>query len=125
MANRHVRVYEAAKEMVYDMRATADLNGLHALDLVTIHGVVGGEYDVYGDSTDAVQYETSELSGDILVIDAEGAERDIVPAPQFDTVIVETHPQHGAATDMVRQKMGDGAKVVMTANHDGDYIVRQ
>jgi len=124
-SGRKVVVYEAAKKVVTDMRETANLNGLNNDQLSVIHGSVGPEIDVYGDSDGATSYTTGEIDGDVLVVDAEGAEKEIIPAPTFETVIVETHPQFGAPTDRILTKMAESATVVMPNRYDGDYILRQ
>jgi len=100
------------------------LNGLNDNQLSAIHGSVGPEIDVYGDSDGATSYTSGGIDGDVLVLDAEGAEKEIVPAPTFETVIVETHPQFGAPTDEILTKMAESATVVMPNRYDGDYIVR-
>jgi len=116
-----VLVIEAAKEMVNQMRETATLN---QQEIGIIHGLVEAGHDIYGDASAAQRMGTAELSGDILVLDCEGAERDILPAPQFDTVVVETHPQHGADTLDVAEQLTGEVEQYATARHPGDFLIR-
>jgi hypothetical protein len=121
-AGRHVTVYEAAEEMVELAGEVADLN---EVSIEVVHALVEAGYDVFGDSSGAERVKTGDISGDALVLDCEGAERDILPAPQFGTVVVETHPQFGAETDLVAE-LSDGAVVESSpTDHEGDYLVIQ
>lgn len=116
-----VLVIEAAAEMVAHLRETATLN---QQEIGLIHGLVEAGHDVYGDASQARQMSTADLSGDMLVLDCEGAERDILPAPQFETVVVETHPQHGADTLEVAGQMTGEVEQHATARHPGDFLIR-
>lgn len=117
----NVLVVEAAAEMVEHMRDTATLN---QQQVSVVHALVEAGHDIYGDASDAEHYTTADLSGDMLVLDCEGAERDILPAPQFDTVVVETHPQHGADTLAVAQLLEGDVHQYATARHAGDFLIR-
>lgn len=101
---REVSVYEAAVEMVDTLEETAALNDVF---YEVKHAVVGSTFDVYGTMGDAMTVPPSELSGDVLVLDCEGAELDILPASDFDTVVVETHPSFGASTEKVTDLLDD------------------
>jgi len=118
-----VTVIEAAAEMVESLRETATLN---RVPMRIVHGCVEAGHDVYGDMSDARLMTSNDLSGDVLVLDCEGAERDILPCPQFDAVVVETHPQHGADTEAIREVLEQHGKVkhTATARHPGDFLLR-
>lgn len=116
-----VTVVEAAIEQVDTLRMTATLN---QQQLTLVHGLVEAGHDVYGDATDARKLTTEDLDGDMLVLDCEGAERDILPAPQFDTVVVETHPQHGAGTADIAAQLNGTVEHYATARHPGDFLIR-
>lgn len=118
----NVTVIEAAREMVDQLEETATLN---RTPMRIIHGLVEAGHNVYGDASEAMQLRTEDLSGDVLVLDCEGAERDILPAPQFDTIVVETHPQDGADTETIRGLLGDGVTHYDTARHRGDFLVKR
>ncbi len=117
-----VTVIEAAKEVVDELYETATLN---QVEITIQHALVESGYDIYGDGTDADRLTTDDLDGDVLVLDCEGAERDILPAPQFETVIVETHPQHGATTHKIRTLLDGDVSHYATARHKGDFLIRQ
>jgi hypothetical protein len=121
-AGMTVTVYEAAGEMVELMEDTADINDV---SISVIHAVVGTVYDAFGDETGAVSIRTGDMAGDLLVLDCEGAEQDILPAPGFDTVIVETHPQFGADTSSIKELMTGETLHWAETNHEGDYIIRK
>lgn len=114
-----VEVYEAASEMLDTLTETARLNGVR-YDLH--HAVVGEPRDVYGTVGDASHVAPDELAGDVLVLDCEGAERDILPVDGFRTVIAETHPRFGAATSDIVELLSD-ASVVAPDPIDGDVVV--
>lgn len=118
-AGGQVEVYEAAREMVDTLTETARLNGV-SYDVH--HAVVGDSYDIYGTQGSARHVEAGELEGDVLVLDCEGAERDILPVDGFDTVIVETHPRFGAATNHIVGLLSN-ATVVAPDSIAGDVVV--
>lgn len=116
-----VTVYEAAAEMVSTLRETAELNGV--TDQIDVrHAVVGPAHDVYGDIAEATTVDPATLTGDVLVLDCEGAELDILPVDGFRTSIVETHPRYDAPTDVVLDCLGEGTVVAADAV-DGDVVV--
>lgn len=119
---RHVLVHEAAAEYVTQLRETAALN---EVVMNVEHSLVESGRDVYGTTDGARRVNSDSLAGDVLVLDCEGAERDIVPTPQFDTVIIETHPQHGAPTDMVREQLAGDVAHWRETKHDGDILIRK
>lgn len=115
-----VTVYEAAIEMVNKLEETATLN---RTPMRIVHGLVETGYSIFGDGSTAKHVRAEDLNGDILVLDCEGAEKDILPTPQFDTVIVETHPQHGASTDTIRKLMDGNVSHFAKARHRGDFLI--
>lgn len=117
-----VVVIEAAIEMVEQMRETATLN---QQQIEIIHGLVEAGHDIFGDGSTADHMTTDDLSGDVLVLDCEGAERDILPAPQFETVVVETHPQHGAPTTEIMEQLDGEVEYHAKARHEGAFLIRQ
>jgi len=62
------------------------------------------------------------LTGDVLVLDCEGAERDILPVDGFETVIVETHPEHGSPLATISDALGSH-EVVGDDPIDGQVVV--
>lgn len=117
-----VVVYEVAAEMVDVLRSTRRLNNI---DYEIIHGAVGKPHDPYGSTAGAKQYETEDIEGDLLVLDCEGAELEILPAPQFDRVVVETHPDTGATAEAVLSKMSAGeVNRTKIDGERGEFVVR-
>lgn len=114
-------VYEAAQEQVATLEETARLNDVR---MHIHHAIVGTAYDIYGTAGDATHVSPSVLDGDVLILDCEGAETDILPQPDFDSVVVETHPQFGAKTDDVIDLMDGSVRVYAPDPIDGDVIVR-
>lgn len=118
----NVVVIEAAIEMVEQMRKTATLN---QQQIEVIHGLVEAGHDIFGDGSSADHLTTDDLSGDMLVLDCEGAEQDILPAPQFETVVVETHPMFGANTPEIIELLDGEVEYHAKARHDGAFLIRQ
>jgi hypothetical protein len=114
-----VTVYEAAREMVTLLAETARLNDV---SLTVEHARVGPVIDAYGDATDARSIPTAELTGDVLVIDAEGAEQEILPVEDFRTVIVETHPRFGVSLSDIETDLPDIVSV-RPDSQDGEVVV--
>jgi hypothetical protein len=87
--------YEAAQRQIGRIRETAELNGV-AERVDVVHGLVCADVDVWGSAVGAETVNASDLpDGDVLVVDAEGAESTIVDAldDRFPTIIVEVHPE--------------------------------
>jgi len=116
-----VITYEAAREMVDVINETARLNRV-AIDVR--HAIVGNVYEAYGTVDDATTVQADELSANVAILDCEGAETDILPLPQFDTVIVETHPEFGAGTKDIVDKLDGETSVVGPDEINGDVVVR-
>ena len=119
--DRQSVVHEAARSFVKQLRETAKMNDV---DIEIHHSLVETGYDVWDSEAGATHLETDDLSGDVLVLDCEGAEQDILPAPQFDSVVVETHPQFGAVTEEIRTQMYEKPSEYAETNHEGVILVR-
>lgn len=116
----HVTVIEAAQEMCDVLAQTRRLN---QVDYDIIHGLVGSPIKVYGSHENATHITPSELDGNILILDCEGAELDILPINGFDVIVVETHPKQGAPTDDVLELLGEGAEIRAEDRMDGHKVV--
>lgn len=115
-----VAVYEAEQQAAELARHAAMLNKVR---LFVEHAVVGepGEIPDGGVIADRV-IDPSELSGDVLVLDCEGAETDILPVKGFETVIVETHPEFGATFADIEAHL-ENPRVVGSDPVDGEVVV--
>lgn len=116
-----VTVYEAGDSAFEVTESAKKLNDVH---MRTVHAVVGSPGAVTGaSSTLFVDPET--LNGDVLVLDCEGAERDILPVDGFETVIVETHPAEGAPLSAITDRLpnADAVEIVGPDPIDGEVIV--
>jgi hypothetical protein len=96
-----VVAYEASAEMLDVAKETIEIqeeSGKASL----VHAIVGDAVEIYGAIDGAEEVSPAELdTGDLLLLDCEGAERSILESiidhPQ--KVIVETHPERGVPTD--------------------------
>lgn len=93
-----VLVIEGAREYALGLERTAGLNGV---DMDVTHGVVGPADTVWGDHSEATHIAPEDVPGDVVVLDCEGAEREILPLPE-QRVVLETHPQHGISESEAR-----------------------
>jgi len=116
-----VETHEAAEEMVQTCCETAKLNDV---DIDVTHGIVGSVTDAYGSTERAKYIAPSELEGDVAVLDCEGAEMDILPLSQFETVIVETHPKFDAETLDVVEELDGQAHIYGEDAQDGHVVIR-
>jgi len=66
--------------------------------------------------------DTLAAEGDVLVLDCEGAEKDILPVDGFDHVVVETHPEHGSPLATISDALGTH-EVVGDDPIDGQVVV--
>lgn len=114
-----VTVYEAGDEALVVTESAAALNDV---DLHTIYMTVGTAGAVTGRAA-WFSVDPALLDGDVLILDCEGAERDILPVEGFETVIVETHPKHGSPLEAVRDRLPDTATVVGEDALDGEVVV--
>lgn len=105
----HVSAYEAAENMLTLGVETLLANGQPLHQVTLHHALVGPAVDVFGDASGARQLDPSRLGvGDVLVIDAEGAELEILEAqdsPPAPLSIVETHPDKGSNAVEVDAKL--------------------
>jgi len=104
-----VDTYEGAGRMVEKATGFHELVG--AADAVTVHhAVVGEPRELYGSDLEASAVAPADLPGcDVLLLDCEGAELDIIRGvnPTPPTIIVETHPSHGAPTHAVERLLSN------------------
>jgi len=117
-----VTVIEGAKELALDLEQTA---GLNSITMQVRHGVVGSPENVWGDSSDATNIHPKSLHSDIIVLDCEGAETSILPLPEIETVVVESHPMHGVTETELRQIMHGEITSMYRNSHGGQVLVRQ
>jgi hypothetical protein len=98
-----VTVYEASDDMRAKAARTFALNGLQGR-IRLVHGIVGENLGVWGETTAAPVRPAALPACDVLVMDCEGAERTILPALPFRprVVLVETHGLFGSPTPLVR-----------------------
>jgi hypothetical protein len=109
-AGGEVTVYEGGREAAALARRVADLN---SGDFRVVEAIVGDVADGVRGETDGVGTVAPEsLSGDVLVLDCEGAELGILPVAGFETVIVETHPSFDAPTPRVREALTPEFEIV-------------
>ena len=113
-----VHVFEAGRDGLTTARSAKQLNDV---DFCLSHAVVGHATAVDGPCADT-RIAPAQLSGDVLVLDCEGAEKDILPVPNFDTVIVETHPEHGSPLSAISDALGTH-EVVGEDPVDGRVVV--
>lgn len=114
-----VNVFEAGDTAAELSVEVADLNDV---EFQVEHAVVGSAENVTGEIS-ARRVDPEQLTGDILVLDCEGAERDILPVDGFENVIVETHPKHGSSLSVVRKLLPETASVVGIDSLDGEVVV--
>lgn len=108
-AEGRVLSFEANDEQTRVVREALELTGQVAgegfLERVDIrHALVGADLETYGSMAGAARVEPSALPEcDVLTMDCEGAELDVLRGMSIEprTVVVETHPTHGAPTDEV------------------------
>jgi len=113
-----VTVIEAGREAARLSSHVAALNGTH----FAVEYAVVGEAGAMAGEVSGFNIDPADLSGDVLVLDCEGAETDILPVDGFETVIVETHPEHGAPADAVIRDL-DAAQVVGPDAINGEVVV--
>lgn len=103
-----VNAFEASSEMIRIADRTLDVGAPERRERVEIeHALVGEGIHVYGDegAAGAGIVSPAELTGDVLILDCEGAERSIIDGlDSAPTIVVETHPEQGYPTEeTVRQ----------------------
>lgn len=97
-----VDVYEAGDDMLDGIRQTLAANGVGAH---VHHAVVGAAHAVYGETTARVVPPGELPPCDVLMLDCEGAEREILTdlAARPRVLLIETHGMYGAPTADVRR----------------------
>lgn len=135
-ADGRVVSYEANGEQLATIREalelTGEVRGERLRDRVDLrHAVVGADVNIYGPMAGAGRIDVSELpSCDVLLMDCEGAERDIVRGMECEprTVVVESHPQQGSPTDDLGEILAsrgyafDAARVATTDAGPKDIV---
>lgn len=110
-----VTTFEASDHMLRAARRTLRLSP--AGRRVTLrHAVVGAAHGVYGETTATVVPAADLPSCDVLILDCEGAERDILPALLFRprAILVETHGLYESPTEVVRALLVGAGYVVVS-----------
>ncbi|WP_435068357.1 hypothetical protein [Haloplanus sp. C73] len=116
----HVTGYEAASEMIREAETTLEVNKCDRSRISVEHALVGEAVNVFGSAEGAKRISPADLAtGDVLILDAEGAELQILDGLGTwpTTVIVETHPAHGAPTDAVVDRLTPEYSNVETRQH--------
>jgi len=115
----HVDVYEGAGEQVARVRETVRVNDTPA-PVEVHHAIVGPAIDLWGDGSDADHMAGEHLpDADVLVLDAEGAEDDILDRLPHRPreIVVEYHNQFDTSRQSVVSRL-DGYDVVSHAMED-------
>jgi hypothetical protein len=102
-----VMTYEASLDEIQTIRRTLEINKVDNVCTVH-HAVVGPAIEIEGNIGNPTSVDPSNLPEcDVLEIDAEGAERDILPSISTlpGTIIVETHPKFGSTTREIKQAL--------------------
>lgn len=134
-----VVAYEANREQVAVIREALELTGQatgeRLVDRVDVrHALVGANVLSYGPTTGADTVPLSDLpTADVLLMDCEGAELDILGdlATRPERVVVETHPQLGASTRDVVERLSDhgydstATTVTTTASGTKDVVTAE
>lgn len=115
-----VMVIEGARELALQLEQTA---GYNDVDIDVVHGVVGSVDNVWGDSSDAREIAPRDIRGDVVVLDCEGAERDILPLPD-QRVVLETHPMHGVSESEARELLRGRIENYGRNTHGGKVLVQ-
>lgn len=125
-AGATVTAYEAAEEMLSVARETLEMSQVS--DQVTVvHKVVGEGIKIRGMNIGSPLPPAELETGDILVMDCEGAERSILNKlndwPQM--ILVETHPNCGVPTSETREILEDKGYNVETRQHKPNDDVKK
>lgn len=121
-----VTSYEGSIERVGLCRETARLSNV--ADRVSIvHAIVGTAHVIDGQADDAEVISPADLPDcDVLLLDAEGAEIDILEGMKIHPrrIVVETHPGLGSDTERVRTILEEkGYEVLAVGEVDPDAAV--
>lgn len=114
----HVVVFEASAERTALIDEVIEINNVEE-NVETRHALVETEIAVDGDTGSASTVTADSLPPcDVLVLDCEGAEREILEELPYDprSIVVETHGVYGAPTDEVAAQLEEmGYEVVNEA----------
>ena len=97
-----VDTFEASDHMLASVRQTLRLSP--SGERVRLHhAVVGAAYGVYGETSAALVAADALPPCDVLMLDCEGAERDVIPSltQRPRAILVETHGLYDSPTDLV------------------------
>lgn len=112
--NGQVHTYEASEDYFKTVKETVKLN--QVTDYVSVNHAIAADYHdeseaVYGDSGDASLLAASELRDcDVLVLDCEGAERNVLDKRDLSrprVIIVETHGYLGSPEEVIENLLKD------------------
>lgn len=114
-----VVVYEASAEMLDVAKETIEIQG-KSDKVRLVHTIVGDAIEIYGAIEGAKKLSPAELdTGDLLLLDCEGAERSILESivdyPQ--KVIVETHPERGVPTGESKELLKKNGYTINTKQY--------
>lgn len=118
-----ITVYEGSLKQVKNVNETVKINNVS--DRVEIiHGIVGPNISLRGESRDATQFSSEELPNcDVLELDCEGSEISILEnlniRPRL--IIVESHGMNDAPSSKIENLLGDlsySVKVNKVADED-------
>lgn len=122
-------VFEGADDRVEILRETVEMNCVPAT--VEIRHANVGEFadpdDAYGEATTETVPPQDLPKADVLVMDCEGAEREIVErlSHEPDQIIVETHGAWGSPTEEMKQLLENrGYQVEEVGVEDADQDVK-
>lgn len=122
-------VLEAAEEMVDTITETLVLSSVDTGRVDLKHAVVGRELNVWGSSKGATSIEPADLPDcDILIMDCEGAERDILSNVRIRPreIIVESHGDLGSPTTAVKEsleRLGYEVEIIGPDVEEKDYFI--
>jgi hypothetical protein len=104
----HVTVYEASEDRFFDLKKAIDFNDVDC-HVETVHGLVGSEVKVYGESTGQRIRPSNLPDCDVLELDCEGAEQQILSnlGIRPRNILVETHGFRGSPTTEVERLLTD------------------
>lgn len=112
-----VTCLEGSEEQLKKVAETLQLNGVSGRVRLR-HALVGTDYAVWGEKGDPDLLAPTELPEcDVLVMDCEGAERDILTETEIEPeiIIVETHEVYDAPKSIVRDLLIDrGYEILST-----------
>lgn len=121
-----ITVFEGASTMVDSIRQASSMNGIRNVSVT--HGIVGPANALRGDANGAADVDPGELPAhDVLILDCEGAEREIIPnlTSQPRAIVVETHGLHDAPPDLIRDAIeSSGYDIILDVPMDSTNGIR-